>query len=151
VLFAFYVVFLCPFYNLAKFVEDTYNMDRYILHETDILHTRCNTLPLYYNIQTWNLFLYIHFDRASRNAVYVDLKDHKSNVIPCCEGESIVVHLERVCHIFIEFDVLKLSTNSIVVIARHISERRQSEKSHRKSIRRSCAGVLRIGTLLLLL
>ena len=80
-------------------------MDRYILHETDILHICCNTLPLYYNIQTWNLFLYIHSDRASRNAVYVDLKDHKSNVIPRYKGESIVVHLEKVRHIFIEFDV----------------------------------------------
>ena len=75
-------------------------MDRYILHETDILHICCNTLPLY-----WNQFLYIHFDRASRNAVYIDLKDHKSNVIPRYKGESIVVHLEKVRHIFIEFDV----------------------------------------------
>jgi hypothetical protein len=70
-LIALPVIFPYPSYYLEMFAKDVYNKGRYTRHEKGILHTFCNTLFLPYNIQNWNLFLNIYFDRAIQNTVVI--------------------------------------------------------------------------------
>jgi hypothetical protein len=90
---ALYVIFLCPFYNLVKFVGGIYNTGRYIPYEIEILHICCNTLFLCYNIRNLNLFLYIYFDRALQSTVHNISKSIKVLQYSTARGSIIALTL----------------------------------------------------------
>ena len=90
---ALYVIFLCPFYNLVKFVKGTCNTDRHIPHKIEILHIVYNTLFLCYNIQNLNLFLYIYFDRALQSTVHNISKSIKVLQYSTARGSIIALTL----------------------------------------------------------